>query len=440
MVTSQKYQNKRIAVYGMGLTGCSVAKTLKKLGAKIYCWDDNKKIRKKIKDLKFTVNKFWLKESFIDNIVISPGIDISKCKIKKYLKKNFSKIITDLDIFFDLNKDCLFISITGTNGKSTTCKLIEHILKNAKYNVKTVGNIGNPILLTRKTNKKNVFILEVSSYQLQYSKLFCSKHAAILNISPDHLERHGSIKNYINIKSKIFFSQNNSDYSYINLSNKYTKLIKNIFRTKKLESKLVKVNKLDCNFLLKKINNKYLKKEGNIENLAFAYRIAKNLKINNKVIIKALNKFKGLPHRQEIIFSSKKILCINDSKATSFDACFQSLLNYNKIYWIVGGLPKYQDNFHLKKIRKRIKKAYIIGKSSSFFKKQIRNNFPFMVASNLRNAVKNIYRDIKFEKKSKITILLSPAAASFDQFNNFEDRGFCFKNLIIKRFKQNQNV
>ena len=157
MVTSKKYQNKRIAVYGMGLTGCSVAKTLKKLGAKIFCWDDDVKIRKKIKNLNFPLNKFWLNQNFVDNIVVSPGIDVSRCKIRNYLRKNLNKIITDLDLFFDLNKDCLMISITGTNGKSTTCKIIEKILKTAKYNVKTVGNIGNPILSLNKT-KKNMFL------------------------------------------------------------------------------------------------------------------------------------------------------------------------------------------------------------------------------------------------------------------------------------------
>ena len=104
MVTSRKYQNKRIAVYGMGLTGCSVARTLKKLGAKIFCWDDDIKIRKKIKNLNFPINKFWLNQNFVDNIVISPGIDVSRCKIKNYLRKNLNKIITDLDVFFDLNK------------------------------------------------------------------------------------------------------------------------------------------------------------------------------------------------------------------------------------------------------------------------------------------------------------------------------------------------
>jgi len=347
MFALQKYQNKKIAIYGMGITGCSAARTFKRLKAKVFCWDDDKKIRKKVKKLNFSLNKFWLNKNLIDTIVISPGIDISKCKIRNYLKKNLNKIITDLDLFFELNKKALIISITGTNGKSTTCKIIEKILKTAKYKVKTVGNIGNPILFSSRPNRKCIFILEASSYQLQYSRLFRSKHAAILNISPDHLERHKNIKNYTRIKSRIFFAQNSSDYSYINLTNKYSKLIKNIFKAKKLKSKLISINKSNCNFLLKKINNKYFKSKGNVENLAFAYAIAKNLKINDKVIIRALNKFRGLPHRQEIILSSSKLLCINDSKATSFDACLQSLLNYNNIYWIVGGLPKYQDHLEL---------------------------------------------------------------------------------------------
>ena len=440
MVNLRKYKDKRIAIYGMGLTGRSTARALKKLGAQALCWDDNIKVRKELKSFNFLLNKFWLDKKLIDYIVISPGIDVNRCKIKYYLRKNLNKIITDLDLFFDLNKDCLIISITGTNGKSTTCKIIEKILKTAKYNVKTVGNIGNPILSLNKTKIKYVFILEVSSYQLQYSKLFCSKHAAILNISPDHLERHRNIKNYIKIKSRIFLAQNRSDYSYINLANRYSQSIINTFKNKKLKSKLVQIDKSSYKLLIKKINNKYFKSKGSIENMAFAYRITKNLKIKDKTIIKGLNKFKGLPHRQEIVFSNKKLLCINDSKATSFDASLQSLSNYKKIYWIVGGLPKYQDHFYLKKVKKRIVKAYIIGKNISFFKKQIRKNIPFSVSNNMQNAVNNIYRDLKFSKNLKPTILLSPAAASFDQFSNFENRGNYFKNLIIKKFKQRLNV
>ena len=440
MLVSQKYKNKKIAIYGMGITGCSAATTLKKLGAKIFCWDDNLKIRKKIKNFNFPLDKFWLNKDFFDNIVISPGIDINRCKIRKYLKKNLNKIITDLDLFFELNKNSTIISITGTNGKSTTCKIIEKILKTARYDVITAGNIGDPILSLDKIKKKYIFILEVSSYQLQYSKLFRSKHAVILNISPDHLERHKNIKNYTLVKSRIFLAQHSSDYSYINSKNKYLQSVKNKFKIKKLKSKLFLINKSDYSFLLTQVKNRYFGSEGNFENMVFAYKIAKNLKINEKIIIKALKEFKGLPHRQECVFSKKNILCINDSKATSFDACLQSLSNYQQIYWIVGGLPKHQDHFYLKKVKKRIVKAYIIGKNILFFKKQIRKSVPFSVSNNIQNAVNNIYKDLKSSKNSKQTILLSPAAASFDQFNNFENRGNHFKNLIMKKLKKRLNA
>ena len=440
MSTLQQYKNKKIAVYGMGITGISAARAFKKLKATVYCWDDNPKVRKKAKSQNFEINKFWDNKKKIDKILISPGIDINKCKIKNYLNKNLNNIVTDLDVFFEFNKNASIISITGTNGKSTTCKIIEKILKTAKFDTQTLGNIGDPILFFNKSKKKKFLILEVSSYQLEYSKSFRSLHAAILNVSPDHLERHKNMKNYTEIKSKIFFAQKNSDYSYINSLNKYSKEINKIFKSKKIKSKLTYIKKSECNHILKKISNRYFKSKSNIENLSFAYKIAKNLKINDKIIINAINSFKGLPHRQEIVFSSKKILCINDSKATSYDASLQSLLNYNKIYWIVGGLPKHKDNFNLRKVKKKIIKAYIVGKSTLFFKKKIKDDIPYTISKNMKNAIKDIYKDIKLDVNEKKTILLSPAAASFDQFTNFEGRGRYFKHLIKSKFKKNLNV
>ena len=434
----KKYKNKKIAIYGMGKTGISAAKALKKM--QICCWDDSLKIRKKIKNSNVIFKKFWLKKNLIDYIVISPGIDVNKCNLKKYLKLNSKKIITDLDLFFELNKNIPIISITGTNGKSTTCKIIEKILKTANYNAITLGNIGNPILDFKKKKKNYICILEVSSYQLEYSKLFRSKHAAILNISTDHLDRHKTFTNYKKIKSKIFFAQNKSDYSYINSENKHTQSIKKTIKSLNIKSKIVMVNKSSCNFLLKKINNKYFKTGGNVENLAFAYKIAKNFKISDKIIVKALNQFKGLPHRQEIIFSSKKIICINDSKATSFDACLQSLKNYNKIYWIVGGAPKHKDIFNLRMVSKKIIKAYIVGKNTSFFVNQIKNHTSYEVSRNLKNTLSSIFNDIKNKVDYGYTILLSPAAASFDQFDNFEERGSQFKTLFFKNLKKTYHV
>ena len=156
--------------------------------------------------------------------------------------------------------------------------------------------------------------------------------------------------------------------------------------------------------------------------------------------MKLLINLKDFLIARKIIFSNRKLLCINDSKATSFDASLQSLSNYNNIYWIVGGLPKHQDYFYLKNIKKKIVKAYVIGKNTSFFQKQIRNDIPYVISKNIRNAINTIYKDLELNVNSKKTILLSPSAASYDQFNNFEDRGGYFKNLIIKKFKRRLNV
>ena len=148
MLEINKYKNKKIAIYGMGKSGYSVAKKLNRFGANVFCWDDSQKIRREIKINNFNISKFWLGNTkyLIDYIVLSPGIDINKCKIKSYLNKNLKKIITDLDIFFEINKKALIISITGTNGKSTTCKIVEKILKTAGYKVNVGGNIGKPVL------------------------------------------------------------------------------------------------------------------------------------------------------------------------------------------------------------------------------------------------------------------------------------------------------
>ena len=436
MLALKKYKKKNIAIYGMGITGRSVAKIFKKFKIKTFNWDDSEKTRKNLKLNDYQLAKFWLPEFKIDYIIISPGIDINKCKIKKYLKKNFNKVITDIDIFFELNKSAKIIAITGTNGKSTTCKIVEKILKTAGYNIKTVGNIGSPILSLNNMKKKYFYILELSSYQLEYSKLARFKHAIILNISPDHLDRHKNIKNYTEIKSKIFLSQKKSDYTYINSSNQNSSLIEKLFEKKKIKSNLIKVKASILKPIYKKIKNPYFKSQGNIENLAFAYSIVKKIKINDKIIIKAINNFKGLPHRQQIIFSNSILTCVNDSKATSFDASLQSLSVFSKIYWIVGGIPKKNDTFFINKISKNIVKAYIIGKSTNFFIKKIKGKVTYKVSYSVVNAIKSIFNDIRKEKDSKSTILLSPGAASYDQFKNFEERGNYFKKLILKKFKK----
>ena len=194
------FLNKKILIYGLGKSGLSSFQFLKNKN-NIFLYDDRKVKNKNLDIKRNLINYKNLLNLKIDQIILSPGIDINKCKLSKFLKKNQNKIYTDLDVFYSFYKnDC--ITITGTNGKSTTCQLMYEVLSDQKFDVKLVGNIGNPILSVRSIKKKTIFVLEASSYQLEYSKIFKSKYAAILNLSPDHLERHKTLNKYIKAKFK----------------------------------------------------------------------------------------------------------------------------------------------------------------------------------------------------------------------------------------------
>ena len=431
-----KFNNKKIFIYGLARSGLATLKFFKKRKNKIICWDDDITVRKNIEKKYLLKSKKKIFQSYFDFIIISPGIDIKKCQLSIFLKKNVDKIITDLDVFFHFNKPKKIISITGTNGKSTTCKLLSEVFSEAGYDTQLIGNIGKPILSSRKPSRKTIFIFEISSYQLQYTKNFRSNRAALLNISPDHIERHGTMKRYIYTKAKIFNFQTFRDKAYLNLNNKFTTRITKIFKKNKFKSKINKVNERRYKKFFNKIENKYLLSENNLQNISFVIKIAKSYNLKNEVILKVFNKFKCLPHRQENLRFSKKIICINDSKATSFESSSQSLRSYKNIFWILGGLPKMHDKFFINKFKNNIIKAYIIGNHINFFKKQLKKKIDFYVARYLKKAVLKIIEEIKKKQKLsnniKYTMLFSPAAASFDQFKNFEDRGNEFKKLIFK--------
>jgi len=431
-LSSRNFYNKKIFIYGLARTGISTLNFLKNKGNKLICWDDKLKIRKKISKKFLLKSTKQLNKHLFDFIVISPGINKNNCSIKNFLSKNENKIITDLDIFYSFNYFNKIISITGTNGKSTTCKLLYEIFRAGGYKVQLGGNIGRPLLDLKKLKKESIFILELSSYQLDYTKYFRSNHAAILNISFDHLERHKNIQNYINAKAKIFKFQKETDIAYLSKKNKYFSKIKKNFKSK------IKIIKLKNIYKHKnKITNDYLLTLANLENLAFVLNITKKFKLNKKIIFRVINKFKGLPHRQEKIYSGKKIICINDSKATSFDASRQALNSYKNIFWILGGINKKKDKIQLEKLKKNIVQAYIVGKNKNFFINQFNNKINYKKCIDLPNAFPKVIKDIIIFKKKystyKIpTLLFSPAAASFDAYKDFEERGNHFKKLFNK--------
>ena len=388
------FLKKKILIYGLGKSGLSTYQFLKKKN-KLYLFDD-KKITIKNKDVKKKIiEQKEVKNYYFDHIIISPGINIKKCLLKKYLKKNYNKIKTDLDIFYSQYKKNKNITITGTNGKSTTAKILYEVLKDQKFDARLVGNIGNPILLEKNITKRTIFVIEASSYQLDYSKLFRANFAAILNIYPDHLERHTTLNNYIKAKFKLIRNQKSNDFAFLNTKNLF---IKNEIIKTQIRSKLVKVNKnIDLKFL-KKINNSYFKTEGNKENLSFIIEIVKKLKIKKNELVRTLKKFKGLKYRQQIIYKSKNLTIINDSKATSYSSSISILKSLSNVYWIIGGLAKKGDKFLLSKKECKTFKAYIFGKNKNVFIKDLRNVMNCEKFTNLRLLIYKILKDIIFQK------------------------------------------
>ena len=420
MISKINLKDSSFLVYGLGLTGKSVINFFNKNNFKNYqVWDDKDKYlfkKRRTNNLTNTLKK-------VDFIILSPGVSLKKSKNKHKLKKYKNKIITDIDLFYLFKKNFRSVVVTGTNGKSTTCKIINHILKKNKIKSFVGGNIGKPILNLSLKKKDIWLIIEASSFQLAYSKFICPDYALLMNITNDHIDWHGNMKNYINSKFKIFKNQNKKQFALIH------KDFVNQYKKRNLHGRLVIPKTNGYKKLKTKLKNHYLKSDINDENMSYVYELSKLLKISEKSFLESLKSFTGLPHRYEVFLKKKNCTFINDSKATSFQSTKFALNNTKNVFWIVGGLPKKNDKIKLKNLSKNIVKSYIIGKSINFFKKQIQKNTPYYVAKNLKNSLIQILKDIKFMKREKNTILFSPASASYDQYLNFEKRGEEFKRL-----------
>ncbi len=428
------FLQKKILIYGLGKSGLSTFEFLKNK-SRVFIYDDfkskiyNPNVKKKIISYQKVINFNF------DRIIISPGIDVNKCKLSNFLKKNYDKVFTDLDIFYSFFKNKC-ITVTGTNGKSTTSQLLYEVLLDQRYDVKLAGNIGTPILSIKKIKKKTLFIIEASSYQLDYSKIFKSKYAIILNLSPDHIERHKSIRKYILAKFKLIKSQSKSDLAFVK---KDDVLIKKELRSGKFSSKIIKVDTRKNNFL-SNINNDYFTTETNKENLSFVFEISKKLKLNQYLLEQTIQKFQGLKYRQQIIFKNKNLTIINDSKSTSFSSTVGLLKRKSHIFWLIGGVYKKGDKFTLKKKYFRNIRAFIYGKNKKYFNKSLKGKVKCENFRNLSEALKKVFALIKFQKSFNQTILFSPCAASFDSFKNFEERGLYFNNLVKKYLNGSQKI
>ena len=421
------FLKKKILIYGLGKSGRACFDFLIR-NNELLVFDDNFLIKNK-KYNKYFLSQSRIKKINFDYIFLSPGIDLNKCILSNFLKRNKNKIISELDIFHKTYPNLNKITITGTNGKSTTSKLIYEVLKYHKKDVRLVGNIGNPILKEKNIKKNTIFIVEASSYQIDYSKYFETNIALILNITPDHLERHKTFQNYINAKLKLIIKQKKNSIALIEKNND---LIRDILKSQKVKSKLKIVDFKEYKGFYKKIKNNYFKNLSNIKNLSFVLKLSNILKLKNSKILKVVNTFKGLNYRQQIIYNKKNFLIINDSKSTSFSSTLPLLQSYKNIHWILGGLAKKGDKLNLNKKYFKEITAYIYGTNRAFFSNVLKNKCRLYSSKNLKNILSKLFLNIKKNNDVKKTILFSPAAASFDQFKNFEDRGRYFNQLLKK--------
>jgi len=438
MLKSNCFSKNSYVVIGMGKTGCSIYESLINSGAEVYFWEDNPKLLKKL--LNKGYKKYSPKISQIDYVTPSPGITTKGKSAHKLIKKLISKntkLISELDLFqiyldnLNIRNQIKIIAVTGTNGKSTTVSLIRHVLKKNKFNTQLAGNIGNPIFET-KMIKKGFYVLELSSYQLESSKIFQPDIACILNLTPDHLARHNTMSNYGNAKLKIFKNIDSSQKGFFDNNLILKKLIKKDNHLNKMKN-LKQINKIK-RISIKNLNENQYNLLSNDQNYRFTYEILKEAGLSNNKIFNAFKSFKGLEFRQQIIISNKKKLIINDSKSTNYHSLIAALKKYKDIFLICGGQIKSSNINILDDTLGNIKKVIIIGEESNTFHKYFKNKVATVYVHNLDRAVVEMSKFMKTNTNFN-TFLFSPGAASFDQYNNFEERGRHFNKLISKLTK-----
>mgnify|MGYP001192091820 CR=1 FL=1 len=438
-------------VYGLSKSGLSVIKLLKIQNKNFDCWDDSRKttylLKKKFKNLSLIpINKTNLKN--YNNIYVTPGISINDYKFSKVKK---SKIKRDLNLYYENITTEKIIAVTGTNGKSTTTKLIGDILKNSSKKVFVGGNIGEP--LCSSILQKKLFsyhVIELSSYQLETIKNFEPKISIILNISKDHLDRYKNFGQYVKAKKNIlnFNSQNinlisiddifsKKIFNDINIKNKISFSLNNSSANIYFEDGFIidkyfsKYKKIKLNHISLDLSNKY-----NIQNILAAYAVCKYLRIPIKFFNDSVKNFKGLPFRSSITLNTKSKIIINNSKATNVTSALLTLEDKKNIFLLLGGIAKKGDEFgKFVKFKHDIKKIYIYGKSRFFIKKQMKLHAIAEVYESLEKALNHLWKHLdRFDGKA--TIIFAPACASFDQFENFEKRGDFFNKLVLKKIKK----
>jgi UDP-N-acetylmuramoylalanine--D-glutamate ligase len=446
-------QERIAAVLGLGKSGLAAALALKVSGARLWAWDDADDKRAAAAaaginpiDLR---NCDWRKPEFL---VLSPGIPHrhpAPHPIAALAQTNRKPIIGDIELLIRAVPEAGYLGITGTNGKSTTTALTGHVLERTGRESAVGGNIGVPALALPRLSAGGLYVLELSSYQLELVPSLACRVAVLLNITPDHIDRHGDMAGYIAAKERIFQRQGAGDTAVVGIDDEPSRILferlaapgrQRVVAISARERVLggvhavggrlvdetggAPVEIVDLNAIAT------LPGEHNWQNAAACYAACRAVGLAPEAIAAGLATYPGLAHRQELIATIEGVRYVNDSKATNADATAKALACYDPIYWILGGRPKAGGLSGLEPFYPRVVHAYLIGEAAAEFEKQLAGRVPASQCGTLERALEAAHAQAQLEKRRGAVVLLSPACASFDQFANFEARGDTFRRLV----------
>lgn len=459
MILIPDVKRKSIGVFGLGVSGIATCEALAASGARVFSFDENRQARDKTAQTEYRCEhpKNWPWKE-MEAVIVSPGVPLTHPKPHAIVRKARMEkvpVMGDTELFaralnkLDARARPRIVGVTGSNGKSTTTALIGHILKQAGEDVYVGGNIGEAVLSLPAFESEAIYVLELSSFQLDLTESLRLNAAAFLNLSPDHIERHGSVDGYLKSKKRIFDNQTKDDLAVIGVDDDYAQSV----CTELMARDLAEVRPVSSGSALGRgvyaLDGKvYVNLDGkalqagdltgarglrgphNHQNAAAAIAVCERLGVSPALAVKAAHRFEGLAHRLEEVGRNGKVLFVNDSKATNADATARALNAFDEIFWIAGGKPKEGGALSLKPMMDRVRSVYLIGEAATAFEEQLRGSVHCVLSGDLEKAVAAASADAAKSDAKNPVVLLSPACASYDQFKNFVERGDRFRSLV----------
>lgn len=458
MIAARSFEHSDVGVFGLARSGMASVRALHAGGARIFAWDDNAATRAQAAREGASVMAWsdWPWDR-LKALVLSPGVPLTHpAPHAIVVKANASKVavVGDMELFareIDADRRAPVVAITGTNGKSTTTALVAHILTACGYDVQVGGNIGRAVLDLDPPGAKTIYVLEISSYQIDLAPGLAPDVAVLTNIAADHIDRHGTLEHYIAVKARLLKQAAKTGQVVIGVDDPFASSIFTHHVSNGGPAAIpVSVGKVlgrgvfvvdgglydalgqRATRVLELSTVAHLPGAHNHQNAALAFAATKTFARDARPVAEAIANFPGLPHRMEDVARIGKVRFVNDSKATNADAAARALDCFTDIFWIAGGKAKDGGIESLTTLFPHVRKVYLIGDAAKQFGTTLNGKVPFDLSLTLEAAVTAAARDAHASNAAAPVVLLSPACASFDQFRDFEQRGDAFRELVTK--------